>query len=85
MRTLTYRKVLRSKKAGWPPKGYLKFPLEASLWLFQVGPLHNLLQAETLLNSYETMIRQNTKQSAWENKERDLNLPLLVAITKNQL
>ncbi len=29
-----------------PPKGELKFPLEASHWQFQVGALHGLLQTE---------------------------------------
>jgi hypothetical protein len=37
------------EKGGSPPKGYVKFPLEASHWHFQVGQLHDLLQTEAVL------------------------------------
>jgi hypothetical protein len=43
------RKVLWRKKARRPPEGYLKYPLEASHWQLQGGPLHGLLQTEAIL------------------------------------
>ena len=37
------------EKGGKAPKGYLKYPLEASHWQLQGGPLHGLLQTEAIL------------------------------------
>jgi hypothetical protein len=45
----SHHKVLWSKKARYPPKGDLKFPLEASHWQFLESRLHDLLQIEALL------------------------------------
>jgi hypothetical protein len=38
-----------TKKEEMAPKGYLKFPLEASHGEFNVGPLHDLLHTEAIL------------------------------------
>jgi hypothetical protein len=43
---LSRREEYYEKKASWPPKGYLKFPLEASHRQFLGSPLHDILQTE---------------------------------------